>query len=250
MDEVVTLLHGFTLNGSSWDELVGKMPPGWRWLAPDLRSDTMDGCAADLVEMWDHLGVEHSHVVGYSMGGRLALHVAVRLPERTRSLFTIGAHAGLEAEARETRRAADEALAQRIEREGIESFVQYWEAMPMFAGIARRGPRFLAWLHSLRVANTPEGLAASLRGMGAGAMEPLWAELGSLTCPSTFIAGENDAAFVAHARRLNESVAGSRLEIVHDSGHSVQFEQPDRTAELLAGHLRWAATATSSSTTA
>lgn len=250
MDEVVTLLHGFTLNGSSWDELVSLMPAGWRWLQPNLRRATMDDCAADLVELWDHLGVERSHVVGYSMGGRLALHVAVRLPERTRSLFTIGAHAGLGAEARKARRAADEALAQRIEREGVEAFVRYWEAMPMFEGISRRGPQFLAWLHSLRMANTPEGLAGSLRGMGPGAMEPLWDGLSSLLTPSTFVAGEKDTTFVAHAQRLNESVAGSRLQIVGDSGHSAQFEQAADTAEILAGHLRWAATATSSSTTA
>ncbi|HET7466546.1 MAG TPA: alpha/beta fold hydrolase [Candidatus Dormibacteraeota bacterium] len=250
MDEVVTLLHGFTLAGASWDDLVSRMPSGWKWLTPDLRSTTMDDCAADLVEMWDHLGVERSHVVGYSMGGRLALHVAVRLPERTRSLFTIGAHAGLDPAARAERRVADEALAQRIEREGVEAFVTYWEGLPMFAGIARRGPRFLAWLHAMRVANTADGLAASLRGMGAGAMEPLWEMLDAVTCPSTFIAGERDPVFVSHAQRLAEEVAGSRVQIVAGSGHSVQFEQPDVTAAILADHLSGAAAATSSSTTA
>jgi 2-succinyl-6-hydroxy-2,4-cyclohexadiene-1-carboxylate synthase len=250
MEEVVTLLHGFTLNGASWDELVAKMPPGWKWLTPDLRRATMDDCATDLVELWDHLGVERSHVVGYSMGGRLALHVAVRLPERTRSLLTIGAHAGLDPEARVARREADEALAQRIERDGVEAFVRYWEALPMFAGIPRRGPEFTAWLHALRLANSAHGLAASLRGMGAGAMEPLWDQLRTLARPSTFVAGEQDAAFVAHAEHLHKSVAGSRMQIVPDSGHSVQFEQPDATAAILGDHLRWAAAATSSSTTA
>ena len=260
MEEVVTLLHGFTLAGASWDELTAKMPPGWKSITPDLRGHgtamvapaTMDACVADLVALWDNLGVERSHVVGYSMGGRLALHVAVRLPERTRSLFTIGAHAGLETEARVARRDADEVLAQRIEAEGVESFVRYWEALPMFADIARRGPRLLAWLHAMRVANTPEGLAASLRGMGAGAMEPVWNELESIACPATFVAGEQDQAFVAHARRLAATVPGSRLEIVAGSGHSVQFEQPDAIASSLADHLRRAAGATSgsSSTTA
>lgn len=250
VDEVVTLLHGFTLAGASWDELVSRMPPEWKWLTPDLRSATMDDCAADLVEMWDHLGVERSHVVGYSMGGRLALHVAVRLPERTRSLFTIGAHAGLDRAVRAARRAADEDLAQRIEREGVDAFVTYWEGLPMFAGIARRGPQFLGWLHAMRVANTAVGLAASLRGMGAGAMEPLWDRLDAVTCPSTFIAGAEDTVFVGHAHRLADSVAGSQAQIVADSGHSVQFEQPDVTAAILADHLRRAAAATSSSTTA
>src|SRR5882672_8953122 len=109
------------------------MPDDWKWIAPA----TMDDCAEDLVALWDRLGIERSHVVGYSMGGRLALHVAVRLPERTRSLLTIGAHAGLDDEARATRRLADETLAQRIEREGVEAFVQHWESLPMFAGIKR-----------------------------------------------------------------------------------------------------------------
>ena len=258
MDEVVTLLHGFTLNGASWDELVAKMPAGWKWIAPDLRGHgsartspaTMDDCAADLVALWNHLGIERSHVVGYSMGGRLALHVAVRLPERTRSLLTIGAHAGLDEDARETRRQADEALAERIEREGVESFVRHWESLPMFAGVKRRGPQFAAWLHGLRTGNKADGLAASLRGMGAGAMEPLWDGLEAIDLPCTFVAGEDDAPFMQAAARLKESVDGSRIRSVPDSGHSVQFEQPDATASILADHLGWAATATSSSTTA
>lgn len=258
MDEVVTLLHGFTLNGASWDELVAKMPEGWKWIAPDLRGHgtaptspaTMDDCAADLVALWDRLGIERSHVVGYSMGGRLALHVAVRLPERTRSLLTIGAHAGLDDEARATRRQADEALAQRIEREGVEAFVRYWESLPMFAGIKRRGPDFAAWLHRLRTGNRADGLAASLRGMGVGAMEPLWDELHAIDLPCTFVAGEDDAPFMRAAARLSHTVDRSRIRSVRDSGHSVHFEQPDAAASIFADHLGWAARATSSSTTA
>ncbi len=258
MDEVVTLLHGFTLSGASWDELVAKMPEGWKWIAPDLRGHgsaatspaTMDDCAADLVALWDQLGIERSHVVGYSMGGRLALHVAVRLPERTRSLLTIGAHAGLDGEARATRRQVDAALAQRIEREGVEAFVRYWESLPMFAGIKRRGDEFAAWLHRLRAGNKADGLAASLMGMGAGAMKPLWDELEALDLPCTFVAGEDDVPFMRAAARLRKAVDRSRMRTVRDSGHSTQFEQPDATASILADHLGWAATATSSSTTA
>jgi 2-succinyl-6-hydroxy-2,4-cyclohexadiene-1-carboxylate synthase len=261
VEETVTLLHGFTLNGQSWDELVQKMPAGWRWLTPDVRGHgsaktepcTMDDCVADLTALWDLHGVERSHVVGYSMGGRLALHVAVRLPERTRSLLTIGAHAGLEPAAREARRAADDALAQRIERDGIEPFLRYWESLPMFAGIARRGPEFAAWLHALRVSNRPSGLAASLRGMGAGAMEPLWDELGAIRVRTTFVAGDQDSPFIAMAQRMAQHVRDSRLRTVQDSGHAAHFEQPDAMVGILADHLRWAAapagTAGSSSTT-
>src|SRR5215467_10015683 len=118
----VTLLHGFTQSARSWREVIGHMPPGWKWIAPDLRGHgetqiwkggqcTMDACTDDLVKLWDALEIEKTHLVGYSMGGRLALHVAARRSERLLSLVTIGAHAGLEPEAREGRRRGDEALA-------------------------------------------------------------------------------------------------------------------------------------------
>src|SRR5690242_8180231 len=110
------------------------MPTGWRWIVPDLRGHgetqsrdgapcSMDACTGDLEMLWDALGVERTHLAGYSMGGRLALHVAARRPGRVLSLLTIGAHAGLEEDARAGRRQGDEALAERIERDGVGAFV-------------------------------------------------------------------------------------------------------------------------------
>jgi len=226
----VTLLHGFTQSGRSWRELIARMPEGWRWIVPDLRGhgDTqtrhgalcsMDACSSDLAALWDDLGVERSHVAGYSMGGRLALHVATRRPDRVLSLLTVGAHAGLDEGAREGRRQGDEALAERIERDGVEAFVDYWGALPLFAG-----------------------LACSLRGMGAGVMEPLWDDLGGLSMPCTFVAGQLDHGYVASARRLAAGVAHGRAEIVQRAGHSVHQERPDAFARVLATHLE-AATA-------
>ena len=257
--ETVTVLHGFTLGGASWYELAQRMPDDVVLLAPDLRGHgpepvtpcTMDDCAADLVDLWDHIGVERSHVVGYSMGGRLALHVAVRLPERTQSLLTIGAHPGLADPAdREARRRRDEELAGRIEATGLETFVHYWESLPMFAGIARRGPDFMARLHQLRMENSPAGLAASLRDMGAGAMEPLWDDLSGIEVPCTFVAGERDQAYVDAALQMAGRVREWRFRTVPDAGHAAHFEKPEETAEILRDHLRWAGTGTSSSTTA
>jgi 2-succinyl-6-hydroxy-2,4-cyclohexadiene-1-carboxylate synthase len=245
--DAVTLLHGFTLGGASWDELIAKLPPGYQWIAPDLRGHglapvtpcTMDDCARDLVELWDHLGVERSHVVGYSMGGRLALHVAVRLPERTLSLLTIGAQPGLTGDEREARKERDEMLARRVESSGLETFIHYWESLPMFAGIVRRGPEYVATLHQLRMRNTAAGLAASLRGMGAGAMDPLWDELDAIRVPATFAAGERDFAYVDIALRMAQSVRDWRFRSVPDAGHAAQFEDPDATAAVVAEHLSW-----------
>lgn len=244
----VTLLHGFTQSGRSWRELIGHMPPGHSWIVPDLRGHgetrlapgarcSMDACTADLLALWDELGVERSHVVGYSMGGRLALHAAAREPERLLSVVTIGAHAGLDPDAREGRRLGDEALAERIEKEGVEAFVDYWGSLPLFAGIQRRGPAYAAQVRADRLTNHASGLACSLRGMGAGVMEPLWEDLARVTLPCTFVAGQLDHGYVASARRLAATVPNGRLEVVARAGHSVHQERPEAFARILSAHL-------------
>jgi len=247
----VTLLHGFTQSGRSWRELIAHMPEGWKWIVPDLRGHgetqvwkgavcTMDACTADLLKLWDVLEVEKTHLVGYSMGGRLALHVAARHPERLLSLVTIGAHAGLDEDAREGRRRGDEALAARIEKDGVEAFARYWGSLPLFAGIERRGPNYVAEIHAERLRNHAAGLACSLRGMGAGVMEPLWDDLGHVTIPCTFVAGQLDHGYVASARRLASALPNGRLEIVPRAGHTVHQERPDAFARVLSDHLAMA----------
>jgi 2-succinyl-6-hydroxy-2,4-cyclohexadiene-1-carboxylate synthase len=244
----VTLLHGFTQSGKSWHEVISLMPPGWKWVLPDLRGHgltsvkpggpyTMDACTADLEMLWGHLGIARSHLVGYSMGGRLALHVAAARPDRVLSLLTIGAHAGLEEEAREGRRRGDEALAQRIEKDGLEAFVNYWSGLPLFEGLERRGPSFVAQVRAARMDNHVVGLAESLRGMGAGAMRPVWESLARVTCPCTFVAGQLDHGYAASARRLAASVPDGRVVIVQRAGHTVHQERPETFARLLLAHV-------------
>ena len=272
-----TLLHGFTQSGRSWREVISMMPEGYMWVVPDLRGHgettnrrgtpcSMDACTGDLDILWTHLGIEKTHLVGYSMGGRLALHIAARRPDRVESLLTIGAHAGLDEQAREGRRQGDEALALRIETDGLEAFVSYWSALPLFAGIARRGPGFVAQVRAERMGNHVSGLACSLRGMGAGAMEPVWDQLKQVDCPCTFVAGQLDHGYVASARRLFATVPHGRVEIVPRAGHAVHQERPDTFARILASHLApveetapaaaapdpgddWAASGSNSSTT-
>ncbi len=244
----VTLLHGFTQSGRSWHEIVSLMPAGWKWVLPDLRGHgatrvqpgapyTMEACTEDLVRLWDSLGIARTHLVGYSMGGRLALHVAAARPERILSLLTIGAHAGLDEEAREGRRRGDEALAQRIENDGLEAFVNYWSSLPLFEGLERRGPSFLAQVRAARMDNHVAGLAESLRGMGAGAMRPVWNELGRVKVPATFVAGQLDHGYAASARRLAASVHEGRVVIVQRAGHTVHQERPEAFSRLLLAHL-------------
>jgi 2-succinyl-6-hydroxy-2,4-cyclohexadiene-1-carboxylate synthase len=244
----VTLLHGFTQSRRVWDELIGLLPARWRWIRPDVRGHgettvdaggpyTLEACSSDLVRLWDHLGVEKTHLVGYSMGGRLALQVATYAPDRLLSLVVMSAHAGLEPARRADRREEDEQLARRIESDGIEAFADEWSRLPLFAGLARRGPEFAAELNARRLSNRPVGLAASLRGMGAGSMEPLWDRLAVITCPALFIAGAEDPTYAGHSRRLAEAAPHGSVAIVADAGHSVFLEQPEDVARLLTDHL-------------
>ena len=255
----VTLLHGFTQRGRSWREVISKMPEGYMWVVPDLRGHgetqtkpgapcTMDACTGDLEMLWSHLGVGQTHLVGYSMGGRLALHVAARRPDRILSLLTIGAHAGLDEQSRLGRRQGDESLAQRIEQDGIEAFVNYWSGLAMFAGLERRGPGFVAQVRAERLDNRVAGLACSLRGMGAGMMEPVWEDLSRVTFPCTFVAGQHDHGYVASARRLFATVTRGRVEVVPRAGHTVHQERPEAFARVLAGHLASTGEGTSEAT--
>ena len=248
----VTLLHGFTQNGRSWVEVISRMPNGYKWIVPDLRGHgetrtrpgapcSMDACTKDLELLWDHLGVEKTHLAGYSMGGRLALHVAATRSDRIASLLTIGAHAGLDDDAREGRRRGDEALAERIEDDGLEAFVNHWSSLPLFAGLERRGPGFVGQVRAERMTNHVAGLACSLRGMGAGSMEPLWQRLAYVTFPCTFVAGQLDHGYVSSARRLAATIPGGRVEVVARAGHTVHQERPEAFAHLFAAHLAAAA---------
>jgi 2-succinyl-6-hydroxy-2,4-cyclohexadiene-1-carboxylate synthase len=244
----VTLLHGFTQDRHSWDELLALLPSGWRWIRVDLRGHggtrtdpaaphTMTACMKDLDSLWTQLGVEASHLVGYSLGGRLALQVAARMPGRLRSLVTIGAHAGMAEAERPGRRAADEKLAASLESGGMAPFVEYWSALPLFSGQARRGAAFVEAVRRQRLANDPQGLARSLRGMGGGSMEPVWNRLSDFGEPALFVAGAEDERYVRYAQRLAGMVPKGAAAIVPGAGHAVHLEQPDAMASLLEAHL-------------
>src|SRR5260370_2308824 len=172
--DTVTCVHGFSQHGDSWAEVRALVGGEHRWLTPDVGAVTLPGAEADLLGLWEREGVERTHLVGYSQGGRIALFVAANYPDRILTLTTIGAHAGFEGEARARRREADAALADRIERHGIDWFATYWARLPLFAGLARRGPAFLERLDTGRRRHDPGPLAAALRGMGAGPRGPFW----------------------------------------------------------------------------
>ncbi len=241
----MTFLHGFSQRGASWEELWSLLPTGRRLVAVDLPGHgdspdagaTMSEATQALAETWDALGIGRSALVGYSLGGRLALFAAAMLPRRVTHLITIGAHAGFEGEARQRRLESDQALARRIEIEGVGWFASYWAELPLFAGLRDRGPERLAAYDQMRRANRASGLTASLRGMGGAAQPPFWERLSGITAPALLLAGERDQAYLEHAHRLRARIAGSRLGIVPGAGHPAHLEQPARVAALLSRGL-------------
>lgn len=233
----MTCLHGFSQHGESWHELSALVPGSYRWLTPDVRAATLPEAEAELVELWEREGMRRSHLIGYSQGGRIALWVACHLPERLLSLTIIGAHAGLDGDDRARRWEEDGALADRIEREGIDWFATHWAALPIFAGLATRGPAFLRQLDAARRRNDPAQLAAQLRGMGAGATQPFWDQLDRISVRTLLVAGGDDERYVAFAKRLRYAIPNAVVAVISGAGHAAHLERPAAVAEVLGHHL-------------
>src|SRR4051812_44990771 len=166
------------------------------------------------------------------MGGRIALHSALTLgPEIVTRLVLVGASPGLADPAeRAARRAADEALAARIETLTIEAFAAEWGAQPLFAD---QPERVAAAANADRLRNTPAGLASALRGLGTGVMEPLWERLPQLAIPVTLVVGERDEKFLTLAEAMLARLPNARLVIVPGAGHAAQLENPTAVADAI-----------------
>jgi 2-succinyl-6-hydroxy-2,4-cyclohexadiene-1-carboxylate synthase len=238
MAPAVVLLHGFTHTGASWEPVVAALGERYRAFAPDIRGHgrsadaepvTVEAVIADVARV----APRRFLLAGYSMGGRLALHVALAVPERVERLVLIGASPGVEGEAeRLARLRSDEALAAEIEGLSIEEFADRWAAQPVLAG---QPAGVEVWLREVRLRNTPEGLARALRGLGTGALPSLWDRLGQLRMPVTLVVGERDQKFRAIAQRMARRLAGAQVVVVPEAGHAVHLEAPDRVADVIAG---------------
>jgi 2-succinyl-6-hydroxy-2,4-cyclohexadiene-1-carboxylate synthase len=232
----LVLLHGFTQTGRSWQPVRHVLGARYRAVAPDLpghgafarrRPASFAACDAYVRALTD----APFTLAGYSMGGRIALHAALAVGSRIRRLVLVGASPGLaDPQERARRRAADEALADRIEAIGVDAFAAEWAEQPLFAGM----PRGIAeQADADRRRNTAPGLAAALRGLGTGVMPPLWDRLGELPMPVDLVVGERDEKFRAIAERMAAAIPAARLHIVPGAGHAVHLEQPAALAELL-----------------
>jgi 2-succinyl-6-hydroxy-2,4-cyclohexadiene-1-carboxylate synthase len=235
--ETLVLLHGFGGTRHAWDRVAAELPPErYRPLALDLTGHgdlagedteiTFDSCVRAVLAR----SPERFVLCGYSLGGRVALHVALAAPERVQRLVLVASSAGIEDDAeRARRRAADRGLADELVRIPFEEFIERWCSQPLFAEdppevgrLARKDQR----------RNRPLALAAVLRGLGTGEMEPLWGRLDELEMPVTVVAGKRDAKFRALGERMVDRMPRAEL-VVIPGGHRLPLESPAELASVL-----------------
>lgn len=244
LDEPVplVLLHGFTQTRRSWDPFIACVQSIGGLDRRIIRVDSpghgrSTDVTADLPTTAELVMETCGRAVyfGYSMGGRVALHIALQFPRETAALVTIGATAGIvDEEERRRRRLADEELADTVERIGTRNFVDRWLAQPMFAGLTPDRNDL-----EERYANSPTGLATSLRRSGTGTQESLWPDLSALDMPVLLMAGQDDQKFSDITTRMAAEIgSNARSYFVPDSGHSAHLENPTDVARVVVDFLR------------
>jgi len=239
-------LHGFTGSAASWSELGERLADSFELIAPDLvghgRSPaavdvsrySMESACADLLAILDELGIDRANVLGYSMGGRLALYFAVHHAERVDRLIVESASPGIDDPVQRAARAeADDALADRIERDGVGAFIAAWETQPLLAPAPHVPDGVIAAQRGIRRQHSVTGLANSLRGMGTGRQPSLWASLARLEASTLLITGERDERYREIATRMVALLPNAEHARVAEAGHTVHVDQPAAFASLV-----------------
>ncbi|PZC48552.1 MAG: 2-succinyl-5-enolpyruvyl-6-hydroxy-3-cyclohexene-1-carboxylate synthase [Chloroflexi bacterium] len=243
--EPLLALHGFTGSCESWRPFRDAWP-GMRLLAPDLPGHgrsldvpaTIPATVEALLALLDARGLARVALLGYSMGGRIALRLALQAPERISALIVESASPGIaDAAARRDRVAADRALADRLERDGIAAFVDHWQSLSLWRSQQALPAQVQASLRVQRLANDPAGLARSLREAGAGVDAPVLEALVDLACPALFIAGALDARYCDHASAMAARAPGGRAARIAQAGHAAHLEQPEAFRRVVAESL-------------
>lgn len=242
------LLHGFTGSSDSWGERIvdGLAGAGFLPAFVDLPGHGREiGCTDpsrisfdSALEFVTEAGDWPTDLVGYSMGARVALHFAAAHPDRISRLVLESGSPGLPTALERTERmASDEAIAARIVDDGIEAFVAFWEAQPVFETRGGLSPAVTAQQRALRARNDPHSLAASLMALGTGSLPSLWEALPAIATPTLLVVGALDRKFVDIAERMAERMPHARVVVVPHAGHTVHLERPGAWLEAVTGFL-------------
>jgi len=236
---LLLMLHGFTGSHEDWATHLPVLVKQFQVITIDIwghgRSPSptditpyrMESVAKNIVQIVQELGNGPINLLGYSMGGRLALYIAVHYSELVQKLILESSSPGLAAAAeRKARRQRDNELADWIETNGIEAFVNRWEQLSLWDSQKQLSADLQSTLRQQRLTNNPTGLANSLRGMGTGAQPPLWQHLSRLNIPTLLITGELDTKFVSINNDMASKLPQVTHEIIGGCGHTVHLERP------------------------
>lgn len=250
-NETVIMLHGFTGSTKSWYEVIDQLPSDIRIIAVDLTGHgqssvkipveryQMEEQIEDLQALVVHLGLNRFTLIGYSMGGRVALAYACTYPQHLSMLILESASPGIvDSRDRLTRMEADERLANRIENEGLESFIDYWQEIPLFHSQKKLSEQKKKAIRSERMAQDPIGLTSSLRGIGTGQQPSFWEELSELSIPVVCITGEYDEKFKVIADNMTALLKNAHHIHVLGVGHAIHVENPVQFATIIKKYLR------------
>jgi 2-succinyl-6-hydroxy-2,4-cyclohexadiene-1-carboxylate synthase len=226
---MVLFIPGFMQRGDAWRPVAELLPERYPSTLLDHAEHSFEGRLREIVEAGS------SVLVGYSLGGRLALRAALREPDSFTAVVLVGATAGIEeGPLRVQRAAADEKLASWIEAMPIEDIVGLWERQPLFAD---QSDALVDAQRAGRLSHDPRSLALLLRTAGQGVLEPVWHELRALELPLLAIAGARDEGYASAAKRIASTAPNARAAIVEDAGHAAHLQQPQQVADLIAAFL-------------
>jgi 2-succinyl-6-hydroxy-2,4-cyclohexadiene-1-carboxylate synthase len=227
---MVLFIPGFMQRGDAWRPVAELLPERYPSVLLDHAESSFEGRLGEI-----HEAGAGRVLVGYSLGGRLALRAALREPAHYLGVVTMGATAGIdEPTLRSTRAEADERLAAWMEAAPIEDIVGVWERQPLFAD---QSEQLIDEQRAGRLEQRPESLAMLLRTAGQGVLEPVWHALLRFELPLLAIAGARDEGYVRAAKRIADMAPRGRAEIVEDAGHAAQLQRPERVARVLEGFL-------------
>lgn len=235
-------LHGFTETDQAWSETLGGDIPGLRCpllpghgCRPCPPGLTLQQAATDLVGGFPDEPVD---LLGYSMGGRLALRLALDHPSRVRRLILVSSHAGIrDAKERDLRRRRDESLAQVLEEDGIGPFVSWWEGQPALKPYKPFPAAVAESVRARRLNQDANGLAGCLRTLGAGSMQDVWPRLPELKMPVLLISGAADQRYRSLMDGMAAAIPGCRRDVVLRSGHAVHRERPQVVAQMVGAFI-------------
>lgn len=244
--KTLVLLHGFTGSTKTWQHVVRQLPKSLRCILVDLTGHGQTSAPENVAlysmptqldtlnELFEQLHLEKFTLLGYSMGGRVALSYAVKYPDHIEQLVLESASPGLKSEEeRAARKEADDALAKKILANGIESFVDKWENIALFASQKQLSETVQKEIRKERLQQREIGLANSLRGMGTGVMPNLWDDLATLPMPVTLLTGALDEKFVMLNQKMQNLLNEAKQLTIPAVGHAIHVENPLKFATIV-----------------